>query len=154
MPIAFLIVTAGHMSVRVLSRAAVVGLRHRGPALHLPRKAVLSGRVLLAQYSTSKASVGNQTAQTLSAMAGPASPTFSMGPGTLAIDRQAFHQPLRAGVVQRMQAKLPESQRGIAVLQVRGVAAGIWLSRRLITFGWISCALHKQAVLSVVRALW
>lgn len=44
---------------------------------------------------------------------------FSMGPGTLQIDRRAFHEPIRQGVVQRMQEKLPEAERGIAVLQVR-----------------------------------
>lgn len=44
---------------------------------------------------------------------------FSMGAGTLTIDRAAFHGPLRASVVHRMrQHKVQEL--GIAVLQVSG----------------------------------
>lgn len=44
--------------------------------------------------------------------------TFSMGPGTLSIDRRQFHEPIRQSVVARMQEQLAEGQRGIAVLQV------------------------------------
>lgn len=42
---------------------------------------------------------------------------YALGPGTLQIDRQAFHGPLRAAVAERMRDKVPEP--GIAVLQVR-----------------------------------
>lgn len=34
------------------------------------------------------------------------------------IDRRAFHGPIRQGVVQRMQAALPEEKRGIILLKV------------------------------------
>lgn len=43
---------------------------------------------------------------------------FSMGPGTLQIDRRHFHEPIRQNVVKRMQQKLEDGQRGVAVLQV------------------------------------
>lgn len=45
---------------------------------------------------------------------------FSMGPGTLQIDRRQFHEPLRQNVVNRMRDALCDKDVGIAVFQVRG----------------------------------
>lgn len=56
--------------------------------------------------------------------------TFSMGPGTLKIDRRQFHEPIRQNVVARMQGQLAEDQRGIAVLQV---VVGAAVKSRLFT---------------------
>lgn len=42
---------------------------------------------------------------------------FYMGPGTLKIDRRAFHGPIQQGVLQRMQAALPVDKRGIILLK-------------------------------------
>lgn len=44
---------------------------------------------------------------------------FSMGPGTLQINREQFHGPIRQGVVKAMQEQIKEDERGVAVLQVK-----------------------------------
>lgn len=42
---------------------------------------------------------------------------FWMGPGTLRIDRRAFHAPHRSAVLERLRAAVPEAERGIILLK-------------------------------------
>ncbi|PNW81055.1 hypothetical protein CHLRE_07g342920v5 [Chlamydomonas reinhardtii] len=43
--------------------------------------------------------------------------TYHMGPGTLRISRKAFHGKLRSRLLERLQAVLPEDQRGLIFLE-------------------------------------
>jgi hypothetical protein len=63
-------------------------------------------------------------------MGGP-NRVFSMGPTTLQIDRQRFHEPIRQNVVKRMQEQLQEGQRGVLVVQVRSAGPRLALCRSL-----------------------
>jgi hypothetical protein len=58
------------------------------------------------------------TKQQHSADMGSVDGVFSMGPGTLQIDRRQFHETIRHNVVKRMQENLEDAKRGVAVLQV------------------------------------
>jgi hypothetical protein len=79
--------------------------------------ALATSRSAAESQSTPKASA-NRLHTHSSTMDGPDG-VFSLGPHTLQIDRKQLHGPIRQNVVQRMQEKIEESQRGIAVLQVR-----------------------------------
>lgn len=61
------------------------------------------------------------TAPTMSAQAVPA--VFGMGEGTLSIDRDAFHGPIRTGVLQRLRAAVPHERQGVIVLRRRSAAS-------------------------------
>lgn len=108
------------MLSRVLSSKSVAG-RHLLP-LRLPVK----GHSVRAQHFGIPANLHRHNdkhfrtnSSALGTMGGPeVSGVFSMGPGTLQIDRRQFHEPCRQSVIKRMQEKLPEGERGIAVLEV------------------------------------
>eukprot|EP00878_Enallax_costatus_P033339 GHUV01036759.1.p1 GENE.GHUV01036759.1~~GHUV01036759.1.p1 ORF type:complete len:498 (+),score=81.20 GHUV01036759.1:186-1679(+) len=48
---------------------------------------------------------------------GPEAQCFYMGPGTLKIDREQFHGPIRQRVCERMRAALPAEKQGIILLK-------------------------------------
>jgi hypothetical protein len=91
----------------------------------------------------------------MSAQAVPA--VFGMGEGTLSIDRDAFHGPIRTGVLQRLRAAVPHERQGVIVLQ-GGEAQPVYSTDgevlfRQVRHGWTSVGKSAMEVACQLAAV-